>query len=101
MLGYVVSIYYDSLAGALEKFQHAYITKFLETTGFKSKIAVSPNGLGSILMSRIGLCGKKSQRTWLSFRCFLSSSGFKTVMLSGVRALVEQQPVADDYTKYK
>lgn len=27
--------------------------------------------------------------------------GFKIVMLSGVRALVEQQPVADDYTKYK
>ena len=32
---------------------------------------------------------------------FISLSGFKIVMLSGVRALVEQQPVADDYTKYK
>ena len=28
-------------------------------------------------------------------------SGFDMVMLSGVRAFVEQQPAADDYTKFK
>ena len=34
-----------------------------------------------------------------NFKLFLS--GFRKVLLSGIRALVEQQPADDDYTKYE